>query len=799
MGSRKAHEGAERVYAASEKWIDRALRNDDSLFTPGKPIWSRNHLAELQDRFLDHPDVGEGNFYEKLKTQLQGCSAEAYQLIAEALYVHLLFIDRMRGNTKKRQVEQVLGWGAPLATIPGDFVNGLSRGLGGTGQRFFSDRPFHVGFIIEFVDQWKKLEQDERDRLLNGPWVFKDFANKIDLQRELFLEKPTAHQPQVQALLHLVFPDKFEGMVSVRHKETIAKTPAYANYINDPTDDVDRKIAQIREGLQRKLGRDFDFYNNEIQVEWNLTSLSWNAYVRRAKEYIDRGTLETDEIDYKLEIARKLGAARKAVLDDAVGWSDLVKSGMSGNVVVHFSQSKFRDWLDSSPEDARQALAALWMRQDVHVTDRIRDFCVQFPTSYMSGSGTRMNVVSQLLMGVDVETYPPFRTSTFNETYGRIGYNRPGRNADEVELYVHALGFLDRFIEEAKRRGVVLRHRLDAQSVMWQIRGDALRRDTVDSQFEEDDSDDVRERGLVELAEKTYLTQEFLENIQTLLEDKKQVIFQGPPGTGKTFVAKKLVELLAVSRERVTLVQFHPSYAYEDFVRGFRPRLNDRNARYELRDGPLLKAAEHARKEPDSQHFLVIDEINRGNIAKVFGELYFLLEYREELITPQYQRDDDETFSLPKNLYIIGTMNTADRSIALVDLALRRRFYFVEFHPDEEPVKGVLRRWLEAQGKSDLTWVADVVKRANELLEEDRHAAIGPSYFMKPELDETMVERIWRHSVIPYIEERLFGGDEVSQEFNLDNLKRYVQSSNVVADVETLPNSENGAPNDASA
>ena len=121
-------------------------------------------------------------------------------------------------------------------------------------------------------------------------------------------------------------------------------------------------------------------------------------------------------------------------------------------------------------------------------------------------------------------------------------------------------------------------------------------------------------------------------------------------------------------------------------------------------------------------------------------------------------------------------MNTADRSIALVDLALRRRFYFKEFHPDREPVRGVLRRWLEEKGLGNMEWVADVVERANEKqqLREDRHAAIGPSYFMKPDLDDERVERIWKHSVLPYIEERLFAAREGLDEFSLDKLKSEV-------------------------
>ena len=181
----------------------------------------------------------------------------------------------------------------------------------------------------------------------------------------------------------------------------------------------------------------------------------------------------------------------------------------------------------------------------------------------------------------------------------------------------------------------------------------------------------------------------------------------------------------------------------------------------------------------------------------MFGELYFLLEYRDEAITLQYQKEGEDKFSLPSNLYIIGTMNTADRSIALVDLALRRRFYFVEFHPDDEPVKGVLRRWLHAN-HPDMGWVADVVERANELLKDDRHAAIGPSYFMKDDLDDDKVERIWKHSVLPYIEERRFGGDEVSDDFDLEKLKGSIKAGGGTEDGEDGAENQDSGTGDAS-
>ena len=279
--------------------------------------------------------------------------------------------------------------------------------------------------------------------------------------------------------------------------------------------------------------------------------------------------------------------------------------------------------------------------------------------------------------------------------------------------------------------------------------------------------------GFTSLSDELYLPVEFLEEINTLLEDKKQVIFQGPPGTGKTYVARKLAEHITGSKDRVTLVQFHPSYDYVDFVQGYRPALMENGQPgFKLQDGPLLRAAKNAADDKSgAKHFLIIDEINRGNLAKVFGELYFLLEYRNKKIRLQYHSEDDKPFALPENLYIIGTMNTADRSIALVDLALRRRFYFVEFHPDKDPVKDVLRKYLEKNPPA-VDWdVAGLVDQANVLLSNEPHAAIGPSHFMKENLDEDRVKRIWKYGVLPYIEERLFGqGEDRLAEFDLDRL-----------------------------
>ena len=288
-----------------------------------------------------------------------------------------------------------------------------------------------------------------------------------------------------------------------------------------------------------------------------------------------------------------------------------------------------------------------------------------------------------------------------------------------------------------------------------------------------------KSQTLAQLAKELFFDVYHLEEIETLLRSQKhQVVFYGPPGTGKTWVARKLAAYLAGDSNKVKLIQFHPSYAYEDFIEGYRPRLLlGGQPGFELVSGPLKTVAALCENDPNSTYVLIIDEINRGNLAKVFGELYFLLEYRNETIELQYSAKE---FRLPDNLWIIGTMNTADRSIAIVDGALRRRFWFYEFSPSTIPVRDVLRRWLTIN-KPDYLWLADVIDHANTAL-KDTESAIGPSYFMLPDLDDTWIKRIWGHMVMPYIRELLFGQEERLNEFELEILKKAVIKEEELSD-----------------
>ena len=272
----------------------------------------------------------------------------------------------------------------------------------------------------------------------------------------------------------------------------------------------------------------------------------------------------------------------------------------------------------------------------------------------------------------------------------------------------------------------------------------------------------------------TFLNLNWLQRARELLDLKRQIILQGVPGTGKTHVARTLALTLADGRQdAVRLVQFHPAYSYEEFVEGIRVRSVEVNGRqdvtYPVEDGLLCAFAAEAASRPGQAHVLIIDEINRGNLPRIFGELLYLLEYRGETVRLLYSKRE---FRLPPNLYLIGTMNAADRSVALIDQALRRRFSFLDMPPDA----GVLAAWLEqhppAAGAEFTGQVVALFDRLNTHLRRDLgpQYQIGHSYLMVPDLDKSRLRVVWEHHVLPLLEEYFHGHPEQAAAYELDRL-----------------------------
>lgn len=256
----------------------------------------------------------------------------------------------------------------------------------------------------------------------------------------------------------------------------------------------------------------------------------------------------------------------------------------------------------------------------------------------------------------------------------------------------------------------------------------------------------------------TFQSADWLEHACDLLELKRQLILQGVPGTGKTHTARALARYLTGDNDdTVRVVQLHPSYSYEELVEGIKVRTQESNGRqeviYPVEEGLLCSFAAEAEKRPSQPYVLILDEINRGNLPRIFGELLFLLEYRDQSVTLPYSR---RLFRLPRNLYLIGTMNGSDRSIAPIDQALRRRFSFLEMAPDSR----VLQEWFRVnppeEGAKFAQRVIKLFRKVNQRLasELDQECQIGHSYFMIPQLNQSRMFDIWHHQIAPMIREQ---------------------------------------------
>ena len=245
-----------------------------------------------------------------------------------------------------------------------------------------------------------------------------------------------------------------------------------------------------------------------------------------------------------------------------------------------------------------------------------------------------------------------------------------------------------------------------------------------------------------------------------MLRRKKHLIFQGPPGTGKSFVSQLLADYFLSEMKDikgvVKRVQFHPDYSYEDFVQGYFPETRGASFQFELRKGIFRRFCEAAQTEPDSRYVLIIDEINRANVSRVFGELMYLLEYREDEII---LATGGKPFHIPENVYIIGTMNTADRTIALVDHALRRRFSFVRLKPEYD----ILIKHLESYNFPTES-LKRVLEELNKTIDNPNYE-VGISFFLNDR--EHLKERlpiIWESEIEPYLEEYFYDQpDKVDQ------------------------------------
>ncbi|KAB1642541.1 McrB family protein [Gulosibacter chungangensis] len=772
---RASRPSADPVYEAANAWRD-ALINDQSLFT-GEPLDYRAATAELVTHYIDSPDLSNASFFEKLESQLTPASSVAVQLTAELLYLYVLPMlpDSMRGDTKMKQLNTVLTWRADLQTVPDARIAALNSGIVNVGTAYLTYRWRGLEFLIRLTAALANQDMAARRQALSDWHSFRSISSSIDVPASKSIR---------QLVEHMLFPDHAMASSSTEDRNKMASAfSEIVDFDGDPNSLVAVLDANLHYGDRHEL----NLYAAPHRFLWKEVGESLRDWAGWATLVLEG----TTEATVHLPIApNDLNGLRSPLVE------------------LHTdAASAILTWL----EEDEAAAAFLAKAETAEPARYIDQFCDN--VRFRGDTAEFVEAATVLLNALDPSVPVFFRTHvpTIVEKLGNIHLSSNATPGEAFQVLLEAM--------ESLSAGLLDREGLDltiaslanlAQETLglnpsdtdWSLELQQAFRDWRDGRkrISPDDVESLPEDHTPQRVAPNQTAQPsvpqtidalahslnfvspgsktWLELTRDLLTEKRQLILQGPPGTGKTFVARKLANFLAQDPSRVTLVQFHPATSYEDFVQGLRPS-REQSGRFDLLDGPLLKAADQARQEPSETHVIIIDEINRANLPAVFGELYFLLEYRNEEVTLNY----GDTFRLPPNLLFIGTMNTADRSVASIDAALRRRFVIRDLRPGELPMDGVLDQWLSTRAP-ELTWLSTLLTHANELIgDPDQH--IGPSHFLLPDdkLTDENAMRAWEFTVMPTLREFFYGQPEVVEKLQFDTLR--ARAMGAVDDVET--------------
>ncbi len=719
--------------------IVHGLRDGTSLFDPAHKAWSPQIAAELHRVYNEQPDTSKNSFLVKLQRQLQTASDDAILLAAELLTLQALPLMNLTQPKKRARIHEVLGWMRQPVGLPADVDAAFAQGSwsGGSGAhtmiwKWLSD-------AVNFVQAWWAFGESERQRALADPWAWRDLVHQVPGMPSLR-----------ESLLYLAFPGYFLPIISFAHKNAIRD--AFRYRLPETTGDLDRDLYLIMLSLQQEAGGPVELYEPPYLNEWEPQ-------------------------------ASKAAEQRAWLIRPRPGGQGLVEQWKSDGFIslagAHLGDVAPGTELPEIRAAVERGYQHLDYAQRVVLANEYYAFL-----SRMADSDIVATIANDSL-SLGVITGRP----TYDPSVQGARLRRPVTWQDAEPAPVDALPAP--LPAELDQQGTVV-DLTSALDILAQMLGAEPTEPAVELTEDEEailPQVPALPAATPALAARLHMDQAWLQEVIDILQQRQQIVLYGPPGTGKTFLAQEIARHVA-ERDAVRLVQFHPSYAYEDFFEGFRPvSAQDGSVGFTLTAGPLRKLASDAAVNPGEPYVLIVDEINRANLAKVFGELYFLLEYRDAKIGLQYS--PDKSFSLPRNVFLIGTMNTADRSIALVDAAIRRRFAFIELHPDDPPVRDLLANWLAASHK-DADARAGLLRALNEAIgDEDRDFKIGPSYLMRPEADsEAGLLRVWQYDLLPLLEEHYYGRltrAQVQARFGLDATWARLAQAQVATPPESAP------------
>jgi len=692
-----------------------AWRNGDSAFTPATPVWSPGTTGELR-AYLD----AAAQPIPATLPQLD--SLRARVLAAEALVLLVAPFNDMLGSTKRSRIRNPLIPAIDPPAMPAQLSADLEQGFVHGGKALTATPVAMLQSFVRILDHWWTLSDDQRELAWGDPWAFRDHVSDV----------PDVDERVASLVCLLAHPGSFTTVLRPPDRRRIIEV--FGGRLDSATGDVEKDLKQITLALQQEHGG--------APVRYDTAPLlqEWSKDVEGARAWLVRG-----ELDQQNRVPGWVAQGRVTL---TVGRLTQLPTELTQDAISSLVEERYTDLQVVKREAKKRDVLtfALGMQPgDLVCTvdggslrlGRLQDG----PATLQSIGGSSLLVRP---VGWFADAAPNVK-----DLPGAVRSRVRFKGEDVVDLTdigaaLDALTEVDEQIEPD-----------DAESDVTDLPGPSVEPSPQRAAPAVLACDTIALAAKLHHADSTWL-----DELLISLNERKQVVLEGPPGTGKTFLVQHLLDACGVVEGQSTVVQFHPTYSYEDFVEGFRPvsTSDGGGATLSVQPGPLKRLADEARNAPGKPFVLLIDEINRANIAKVFGELYFLLEYRETDIELLYTAGD--RFSLPENLFIIGTMNTADRSIALLDAAMRRRFVFLSMDTSSEPaLAGVLSRWCaDHERPPALAALRDRLNAEMRRRDLEGSLAFGPSYYMRPGLGESAgLDRLWRRELRPMLVEHHYG------------------------------------------
>lgn len=688
-----------------------------SVIDPEVEIWTAEAAEDLRARVGDNPIVGSGQGqWEKLDLQLKGASRDVILLAAELVFLREHPLRSALPTTRREHVERVLAHLKTHVRLPASMIRWLARPAGKAGLEpgswYNGSLWRHLTWAATLIRFWDGLDSAARAAVRDDPW---------EMQR-VMLASGDDRSDFRNLLQFLAWPDVFEPISSSTMKSSIrdglAKRIGGASG-NTPAS-IDLDLLRIRSHLAAQIREPFHFWSPGVQELWDTSAATPPATPTSSTGDLNEPRPRHYWI-YSPGAQASEWAAFSAQGIMAIAWDAV------GDLARYSSREAIRTALDPDASGAsmRNAVLCLWQFQNEMAVGDI--VYAKRGRREIIGRGV---VTSEARFDPSRESFHHVRSVRWEQVGS---WEHPGdavtKTLTNITLYPDYVATLETLVTgESEDEDPVVATQLPAY----------------------DEASFLSE---------VYISVEKYERLTALLQRKKNLILAGPPGVGKTFAAKRLAySIMGVKdRSRTQVVQFHQSYSYEDFMMGYRPT---ESGGFTLVEGPFYRFCEAARADDaDRPYYFIIDEINRGNISKIFGELLMLIEAdkRGQELRLLYK---NELFSVPPNLHIIGMMNTADRSLAVLDYALRRRFGFFTMTPGF--ATDGFRQWQQQCDSPQLDRLVDVIIALNSVIEQDPALgagfAIGHSFVSRSasSTDDDWLISVVEDELIPLLDEYWF-------------------------------------------